>query len=295
MRIERYEKPRSAAEAHALLARERGAVVIGGGAFLRLGRRRIGCAVDLYEAGLDFVREDGEALLIGAMATYRRLETDPLARAAAGGLLAASVRGVAGVQLRNIVTVGGTVAGRYGFSNLLTALLALDARVVLHEAGETPLAGFLARRRDPLDLITGVVVPRRDVATAFRCVQKTRADYALLNVAACRGAGGFRVAVGARPGPARLAAGAMAHLDAAFGGATGGDAAGGGDAPGGGTISGDDAGGRSGGAARAAALDEAARLAAGELSFGGDVRASAWYRRRVCAPLVRRALAEVAP
>ncbi|MBN2170087.1 MAG: FAD binding domain-containing protein [Candidatus Krumholzibacteriota bacterium] len=275
MQIERYEKPRSAAEAHALLKREESAVIIGGGAFLRLSNRRIGCAIDLYEAGLDTVREEDEGLAIGAMATFRRLETDPLVRAAASGLLARCVRGVAGVPLRNLVTVGGTVAGRYGFSNLLTALLALDARVTLHEAQELPLAEYLARRRDPLDLITGVIVPRRDLRASFQCVQKTRADYALLNAAVARRGDRFRIAVGARPGPARLAGEAMAHLDAAF-------AAGG-------------AGGRSRTRATeaAAVIEEAARLAAGELSFGGDVRASAWYRRQVCAPLVRRALAEV--
>ncbi|MFH1845669.1 MAG: FAD binding domain-containing protein [bacterium] len=278
MRINKYVKSATVAEAHRLLKSETNAALVGGGAYLRLSKRRIGCAVDLFEAGLDYVRKNGKGLELGAMATFRQIETDPLTLESNDGLLARAVGCVVGVQLRNLSTVGGSVGGKYGFSNLITALLALDAEVVLHKTGAIGLADYLQRKRNRLDLVTAVVVPRRDQRASFQIIQKTHADYGLLNVAVVRprkSTGDIRIAVGARPGVAKLASKAMAYLETVLGDKT--------------------TRGRSvkARAARANAAEEAARLAASELAFGDDVRASAWYRRQVCSVLVQRALEEV--
>jgi len=276
--IKKYVKPATVTEAYRLLKKEPNAALIGGGAYLRLSKRRIGCAVDLYEAGLDYLRKKGAGLDLGAMATFRQIETDPLTRESNDGLLARAVGCVVGVQLRNLSTVGGSVGGKYGFSNLITALLALDAQVVLHQTGALGLSAYLRRKRNQLDLVTGVTIPRRNRRGSFQIVQKTHADYGLLNVAVTRpprSTSGIRIAVGARPGVAKLTGKAMASLEAALGKTT--------------------ARGRSAKAkaARATAIEEAAHLAATELHFGDDVRASGWYRRQICSVLVQRALAEV--
>lgn len=42
-----------------------------------------------------------------------------------------SLRHIVGVQFRNLATVGGSLWGRFGFSDVLTLLLALDAQVEL--------------------------------------------------------------------------------------------------------------------------------------------------------------------
>ena len=264
MRIGKYAKPESAAEAYALLAGNENAAIIGGGAWLRLSRRPIDLAVDLYDAGLDFVRRDGDILQLGAMVSYRRLETDPDVNGFADGMVRRTVRDIVGVQMRNIFTVGGTVAGRYGFSHLNCALLALGAEVVFHDHGPVPMDAFLGGEGPKRDIVTHVAIDTSDVRGAFQAANRTRNTFAMLAVAAARRGDDVRLAVGARPGPARLAEDAMVHIESAI--ATG-DAA---DAP-----------------------DRAGEIAAGELDFGDDQRASADYRRQVCPTLVSRALQEV--
>lgn len=264
MKIDEYVKPKSAAEAYALLNGNENAAVVGGGAWLRLSRRPIELAVDLYDAGLDFVRRSGDRLELGAMVSYRRIETDPEVNGFADALLKHSVRDIVGVQMRNIFTVGGTVAGRYGFSHLNCALLALGAEIVFHEHGPMSLDAYLSGEGPKRDIITHIVIDTADVRSAFQAARRVHNDFAMLAVAAARRGDNVRLAVGARPGRARLAESAMAHLASA--------------------LSDGDAG---------AMAVRAAELAAEELDFGDDQRASADYRRQICPTLVSRALQEV--
>jgi len=257
MTVRTYLKPASLDEAAALLAEHADAAIIGGGAYLRLAGRRFEVAVDLFDAGLDYVRATDEGLEIGAMATYRMLETEPALRGYADGMLARSVERIVGVQMRNLVTMGGTVYGRYAFSNLTTALLALGADVTLHQAGRMPLADFLDTKPGRGDILASVILPADPGRAAWQELTRTHNDFAVLNVAAVRRDGATRSAVGARPGVARLCSGAMAAVD------------GGGDP------------------------SRAGEAAAAELEFGDDVRASSDYRRTLCRVLVMRAVEEV--
>ncbi len=255
----RYFKPASVDEAARLLTEHQKAVIIGGGAYMRLGSRKIEVAVDLFDAGLDFVRQTDAGLELGAMATFRMLETDPLVAGYADGVLVRAVERIVGVQMRNIITVGGTLFGRYGFSNLITALLALDAEVELHKAGRMPLDQFFATKPDPHDILTKVVMPAVAWRAAWQDLTRTVNDFAALNVAVARHDDQRRVVVGARPGRGCRCPGAEKALEAG----------------------GQDASIRAG------------EAAAAELEFGDDVRASADYRREICKTLVARAAVEV--
>jgi CO/xanthine dehydrogenase FAD-binding subunit len=258
MGVRTYHKPKTLAEAADLLAADEKTAIVGGGAFLRLGARKFETAIDLFDAGMDYVRVTDDGLELGAMATFRRLETDPLVRGYANGVIARAVERIVGVQMRNIVTVGGTVFGRYAFSNLTTALLALDADVILHKAGRMALSDFLSRKPDRSDILGAVVLRADGVRAAWQDLSRTSTDYAVLNV--CVAVGDVpRVVVGARPGLASLCPAAAAVL-----------AAGGDDVP-----------------------ARAGEAAAAELDFGDDLRASADYRRRLCRTLVERAVKEV--
>lgn len=260
MSVKEYVKPRSVGEALDLLASREGAVVLGGGAYLRLADRPVELAIDLCDVGLDYIREGEGGLEIGAMTTYRRLETSEELRGVCGGMIGRSVAEIAGVQLRNVVTVGGTVYRSYAFSNLVTALLAAGADVELGRAGRMPLAEYLDRPRDPRDILAAVVLPRPGGRGAYADITNSRNDFAILNAAVAAFGDEIRIAVGARPGVARLATDAAAWLAANPGAA---DAAG-----------------------------QAGEIAAAELDFGDNLRASAEYRRRVCPALVRRAIEE---
>ena len=45
-----------------------------------------------------------------------------------------AVKDIVGVQFRNMATIGGSIWGRFGFSDVLTVFLAMDSYVELYKA-----------------------------------------------------------------------------------------------------------------------------------------------------------------
>jgi CO/xanthine dehydrogenase FAD-binding subunit len=264
MEITRLERPRSLDEAYGYVANQK-AFPIGGGAWSRMSTKTWELAVDLSELGLRYIRANGKYIEIGAMTTARDIETSTVLEKTFGPVFKDAVSHIVGVQMRNIVSVGGTVAGRYGFSDLNTVLLAMNAAVALYKGGEVSLEAFMAGETggDRPVLIEKILVDTDAGQGAYQSVRNTRSDLPILNAAACFGKGGWRIAVGARPGSAKLAKKAAEML--------------------GGSANPD-----------AAAIGKAAAAAASELSFGDDIRGTAAYRKDACEALVRRAIAEVA-
>jgi CO/xanthine dehydrogenase FAD-binding subunit len=248
------------AEAYDTLVSVPGSVVLGGCGYLRLGARSITTAIDLSQLDLDFVRETESTIEIGAMTTLRTLETDPLSSSLANGVLKSGVKNIVGVQLRNCVTIGGTVAGRYPFSDPLTALMALDTQLIFHKLGQISLEEFLAGK-DYKDILEKIIIPKDGRVAFFHSIRKAKTDFAVLNVAVAKKADDFRIIVGSRPGRAMNSIAAAEFL----------------------TKNGLD---------RVTAA-EAGRLAAEELRFGDNPRGSGQYRKAVCPILIQRALAEV--
>ena len=60
------------------------------------------------------------------MVTLRDLELDPGLNSYTDGAARESVRHIVGVQFRNLATVGGSIYGRYGFSDVLTMFLTME-------------------------------------------------------------------------------------------------------------------------------------------------------------------------
>ena len=105
-----------------------------------------------------------------------------------------------------LATVGGSVFGRFGFSDVICALLALDAEVELAEAGRIPLAQFVDMPYE-LDILTHVIVRKHDYRVSYQCLRKAATDFATINACAAYWDGAWHVAVGSRPAKARLLTG----------------------------------------------------------------------------------------
>lgn len=246
-----YCFPETEAEALELLGKNRLNRVIGGGMWLRLGRSSIRTAIDLSHLGWDRIEVKGNEIVIGAMVTLRELEASPLLQSMFDGILGKSVSSIVGVQFRSMATVGGSVFLRPGYSDLLTALLALDTRVELLQGGIMSLEDFLAspRSRDILKSIRITMDGRRAVYLTQR---RTKTDFGVLDVCLSRSAGGeYRLSIGARPGIARRCPDAEDWL-------------------------------------RKGNYEKAAKAAA-RLPYGSNTRGSAAYRRVLAEVLTRRA------
>ena len=262
MEISTYVRPQSLEEAYSLLA-DKKAFLIGGGAWSRMNSRKVELAVDLSSLDLRFIKKSGHTIEIGAMTTARDLETSSELNQAFNGLFQNAVAHIVGVQMRNLITVGGTVGGKFGFSDLNTVLLALNARVALYKQGEVDFETYLTGRSDGPALIEKIIIDTDNVHGAYEGVRIARTDFSILNVCAVRRNSVWRVAVGARPGSARLSAKAAEILGSE-------------EKPG------------------EELASKAGAAAAEELDFGNDVRGTAEYRTSVCRSLVKRAVQEVA-
>ena len=78
-------------------------------------------------------------------------------RNSSGINIAKALSPIVGVQFRNQATVGGSIFGRYGFSDVLTVLLAMDTFVELYNGGTVRLSEFVNRKMDK-DLLISVIV-----------------------------------------------------------------------------------------------------------------------------------------
>ena len=193
-----YHRPRTRAEALALLDRHAGeAKVLAGGQSLvplmnfRLARP--GRLVDLGSIGdLASIREDGGTIRIGAMTRQADVE-DSAMLARRCPLLAQASRWIGHRTIRNRGTVGGSLAHADPSAEYPAALLALDGTVVATgPAGERVVparelfVSYCMTSLGPAELITEIHVPAAPArtGTAFVELSRRHGDFAIVGVAA---------------------------------------------------------------------------------------------------------------
>lgn len=203
MTIREYKRAESLEEAWQL-NQKRPNRVLGGMIWLKMENINVGTAIDLSGLGLDTIEETDDGFSIGAMVTLRQLELHPGLAAYTDGAVRESVRHIVGVQLRNLATVGGSIYSRFGFSDVLTMFLALNASVELYKGGVVPLAEYAQRPYDR-DILVRVLVPKENARFVYHSVRNSQTDFPVLTCAAAKSAdGSIRAAIGARPGKAVL-------------------------------------------------------------------------------------------
>lgn len=200
--IKEYRKAESLEEAWQL-NQKRGNRVIGGMLWLKMGRMNVQTAIDLSGLGLDGIEEGEDCFSIGCMATLRQLETHPGLNIYTNDAMREALRHIVGVQFRNLATVGGSLFGRYGFSDVLTIFMAMDAQVELYKGGIVPLREFAKMPYDR-DILVRVIVKKAPAAYFYQSMRNTDTDFPSLTCAAALTDQGLRLCVGARPGKAIL-------------------------------------------------------------------------------------------
>ena len=200
--IKHYVRPQSLKEAYELLMQRRSNVILGGMLWLKMQNKQVHTAIDLQDLDLNRITEGNSYLKIGAMVPLRDLELHEGLNAMTQGAVAESLRHIVGVQFRNTATVGGTVYGRFGFSDVLTLLLALDTKVDLYRRGVITLEEFLHLPRSERDLLIRILIPKAPRKTVYLSQRNSATDFPVLTCAVSQSESGTVCAVGARPGKA---------------------------------------------------------------------------------------------
>ena len=200
--IQKYVRAQSLEEAWTLNQNKRNRI-LGGMMWLRLGKGSVNTAIDLCDLGLDTIEETGEAFSIGAMATLRDIETHESLNAYCGGAIRKAVKDIVGVQFRNMATVGGSIWGRFGFSDVLTVFLAMDCYVELYKGGIIPLEQFAKMKKDR-DLLVRLIVKKTPCKVVYTAMRNQSTDFPVLACAVSCINGEYRASIGARPARAML-------------------------------------------------------------------------------------------
>lgn len=194
-----YRAPTALADAlHLLQGRDGVAKVLAGGqSLLPLMKLRLAEAGTLVDIGriaeLRGIREDGDAVVIGATTTYRDL-IDSAVIGRRVPLLVETVRQIGDMQVRSRGTIGGSLAHADPAGDLPATVLALDARITAEGSGGTRtiqagdfFTGMLTTALKEGEVLTSVRVPALDQARAGSAYLKHRhpaSGYAVVGVAA---------------------------------------------------------------------------------------------------------------
>jgi aerobic carbon-monoxide dehydrogenase medium subunit len=203
-----YELAESADHAVALLGQhgEDAKLLAGGHSLLPLMRMRLATPSVLVDIGrlrdLDYVRDAGDRLAIGALTTHEELHFDELLRRECP-ILAQTAGEIGDPQVRHRGTIGGSVAHADPASDLPTVLVALDAELVVHGPGgdrTVPASGFwkgiFESDLGEQDLLTEIRVPKTGGAGwSYQKFNPRAQDWAVVGVAAVTRNGGTAVAL----------------------------------------------------------------------------------------------------
>ena len=259
--IGNYVKPKSLEEAYEL-NQARSSRVMGGMMWMRLGNARVMTVIHLSGLGLDQVEDEGNVIRIGAMCTLRQIEQCEALKDLCGDGIAECVRHIVGVQFRNQTTIGGSIYGRFGFSDVLTAFLALDTFVELYDGGTIRLSEFVNRKPDK-DILLSVIVRKSKRKFRYASIRQTKTDFPVIACSVVtgmvHGKETWYFSVGARPMKAAL-------LERQW------------------EIPAD---------ASKAMIADYAGQAASEFTYGSNMRGSAEYRRHLAEVLIRREMTSI--
>ena len=231
--------------------------------------------ISIGSSGLDYIRAEGDKLVIGATTSHSGIVRSALVWEKAP-LLAEATKHIGSPAIRNMGTIGGNLVNASPAADTGTALLALGARLKLVSAnGERDVAveGFFTGPGETVlesnELLQEVIIPPQnaDSKWAWYKLGKRKADIcSVISVAiALQMNGGIC-------SRARIALGAVAPTPLLAK--------------------------RAGGLLEGKQLDEvliekAAKAASEETAPIDDVRATAWYRHRVSETLVKRLLGQI--
>ena len=274
-----YHAPSSVAEAASLLAEhgDEAKLLAGGHSLIPLMKLRLAepsVLIDLGKIGdMAYIREaDGGGLAIGAMTTYASLVASELVRQRAPALADAASQ-VADAQVRNMGTIGGSLAHADPAGDLPAVAIALRAELVTSSTGGHRSIGaddffvdLFTTALDAGEILNEIRIPALppNSGSAYAKFGNKASHYAIVGVAAVVSRNADGSCAGASIGITGAGANAVRAADA--------EAA------------------LAGSALDDAAVKAAAAVAGNGIEFNEDVHASAEYRAHLTAVFAERAI-----
>lgn len=258
MKVNEYYRASSLEDAYQKLQASPKNAIVAGGLWMKKMGQSYDSLIDLSKLGLDKISETKDEVIVGSMVTQRDFEDSKIVSFLFAGAPAFAVREVMGVNFRNLATIGGSIMGRYPFSDVITGLLPYDVELEFYPAQKMSLEEYLNYKGKLNAILVAIHIKKGEGKGYFKKVKTTALDFPIVNIAVAKVNKEYRVVVGARPMVAARSYKAMEYLNN---------------------------GGKD--------FAKAAELAVEELSFMDNKDASKEYRVDLAKVYVRRGLEEV--
>lgn len=266
-----YATPSTLAEALGLLEDPGAKALAGGMSLIPMMKLRLAAPEKLVDLSriseLNTIAEAGGEIRLGALTTHHAVESSALLRAKCP-LLAETASMIGDVQVRNMGTIGGSLAHADPSADYPAAMQALEAKIVLaSKTGERTVAAkdffvdTFTTAVEPGELVTAVLVPQdgEETGTSYQKLLQTASGFAVVGIAVRLRRQGGKITF-ARVGVTGLAPNSFRATqveDALLAGKT---------------------------------AEEAAALVAAGVDASSDIQASAAYRKHVAAVYAARAI-----
>ncbi len=194
-----YKRPASAADASRALSGD-ARFLAGGQSLIQAMKLRLSQSETLVDLGaikdLQSIRMDGANVVIGAMCTHAAVAASADVKRACPAL-AELAGGIGDPMVRNMGTIGGSIANADPAACYPAAVLALNATIHTHQRtipADAFFTGLYETALKPGELITAVSFPPAQKA-AYVKYRQPASRFALVGVFVAQTAGGVRVAV----------------------------------------------------------------------------------------------------
>ncbi len=138
---------------------------------------------------MQYVHDKGDYIAIGALTTYRQIESSAVIQENAK-ILAQTVSEVGDMQVRNLGTIGGSIAHADPAGDPPAAILASDASMVIQSAsGERVVPasdffqGFFETAVGDGEILTEIRVPKHSGGSSYQKFKHPASGYAVVGVA----------------------------------------------------------------------------------------------------------------
>ena len=253
MKAKTFQRVSSLEEAYRLVKESPRNKIVAGGLWLKKGNADVDALIDLSLLGLDKIEDKKDYIEVGAMVSQRKFEKSELVPQMARD----AVKSIMGPAFREIATIGGSVYGKFGFSDVVTGLLGYKVDLVFYPENVISLQEYVKKPGFFDGILTHIRIYKEQLKGFFKKVEITALDYPILNVAVTKGKE-YRIVIGSRPLVALRCEKAEAYLN----------------------EGGND-------------FVKAAEIAIEELKFGDSIATKGEYRKQLALTYVRRGLEEV--
>ncbi|QQK08397.1 FAD binding domain-containing protein [Miniphocaeibacter halophilus] len=202
MELKKYFTPSTIEEAYEVLNKSKSNVILGGGCFSSISKRKKNIGIDLNSLDLNYIKEDENTIFIGSSNTLRDVEINPLIKNLGDGILTKAINEIgAGIQLKNTATIGGSVWAKYGFSDIMPVLLVLDAKLKFFKKGIISVSEYMDSEIER-DILMEIIIEKTFKKGVYLSRRLTKMDIPQLNLAVLLDKD-IKIAVGARPQKAK--------------------------------------------------------------------------------------------